>query len=104
MRVMGLIFWRVWLAISHGECFLLRPIPSYVLPNYVLMMPTRTVLEPYFVSILQIILTRLQNSRTETLSLRFVRFYHFVSAHDDNGYGTDFVVQETEKVQQGYVQ
>ena len=60
-------------------------------------------MEPYFVSIMQIILTRLQNSRTETLSLRFVRFFHFVSAHDGKGYSADFLVQVTEKVQEGYV-
>ncbi|CAL5868610.1 uncharacterized protein PFLUO_LOCUS2837 [Penicillium psychrofluorescens] len=58
-----------------------------------------TALEPYFVSIMQIILTRLQNSKTETLTLRFVRFYHFISAHDDKGYSADFVIQVTDKVQ-----
>lgn len=52
---------------------------------------------------MQIILTRLQNSRTEVLALRFVRFYHFISARDDKGYSADFMVQVTEKVQQGYV-
>lgn len=56
-------------------------------------------LEQYFVSIMQIILTRLQNSKTENLTLRFVRFYHFISAHDDKGYTSDFVIQVTEGVQ-----
>lgn len=63
----------------------------------------RTALEQYFISIMQIILTRLQNSRTETLTLRFVRFYHFVSARDDKGYSADFVIEVTDKVQEGYV-
>ncbi|KAJ5248907.1 Chromosome segregation protein Cse1 [Penicillium chermesinum] len=58
-------------------------------------------LEQYFVSIMQIILHRLQNSKTENLSLRFVRFYHFVTAHDDKGYSPDFIMQVTEKVQTG---
>ncbi|PYI10777.1 Cse1-domain-containing protein [Aspergillus sclerotiicarbonarius CBS 121057] len=56
-------------------------------------------LEQYFVSILQVILTRLQNSKTETLTLRFVRFYHFVSAQDDKGYSADFIIQVIDKVQ-----
>ncbi|PWY72351.1 Cse1-domain-containing protein [Aspergillus heteromorphus CBS 117.55] len=59
------------------------------------------LLEQYFVSIMQIILTRLQNSKTETLTLRFVRFFHFVSAQDEKGYSADFVIQVTDKVQEG---
>jgi exportin-2 (importin alpha re-exporter) len=59
-------------------------------------------LEPYFPSIMQIILTRLQNSKTETLTLRFVRLFHFISAHDDKGYSADFVIQVIDKVQAEY--
>ncbi|PYH94234.1 Cse1-domain-containing protein [Aspergillus ellipticus CBS 707.79] len=58
-----------------------------------------TMLEQYFTSIMQIILTRLQNSKTETLTLRFVRFFHFVSAQDDKGYSADFIIQVIDKVQ-----
>lgn len=61
----------------------------------------RTALQQYFVSIMQIIMQRLQNSKTENLAVRFVRFYHFVTAHDDKGYNPDFVMQVTEQVQQG---
>ncbi|KAJ5674709.1 Armadillo-like helical [Penicillium maclennaniae] len=57
-------------------------------------------LEPYFVMIMQIIMQRLQGSKTENLSLRFVRFYHCVTAHDDKGYNPDFVMQATEKIQE----
>lgn len=53
--------------------------------------------------IMQIILQRLQNSKTENLTLRFVRFFHFISAQDDKGYSADFVVQVTDEVQEGYV-
>ncbi|OQE21646.1 hypothetical protein PENSTE_c011G09365 [Penicillium steckii] len=60
-----------------------------------------TALQQYFVSIMQIIMQRLQNSKTENLAVRFVRFYHFVTAHDDKGYNPDFVMQVTEQVQQG---
>lgn len=52
---------------------------------------------------MQILLTRLQNSRTENFALRFVRFYHFVSARDDKGLGADFFIHITEQVQSGYV-
>lgn len=65
---------------------------------------TSTALEQYFVSIMQVILTRLQNSKTEHLTLRFVRFYHFISAHDDKGYSADYFIQVTDKVQAEYVQ
>lgn len=54
-------------------------------------------------SIMQIILTRLHNSKTENLTLRFVRFYHFVSAHDDKGYSADTFIQVTDKLQHEYV-
>ncbi|PGH17247.1 hypothetical protein AJ80_04889 [Polytolypa hystricis UAMH7299] len=60
-----------------------------------------TVLERYFLDIIRIILTRLQNSKTENFALRFVRFYHFISAHDDKGYSADFFIQVTESVQAG---
>ncbi|KNG90193.1 importin-alpha re-exporter [Aspergillus nomiae NRRL 13137] len=56
-------------------------------------------LEQYFISIMQVILTRLQNSKTENLTGRFVRFYHFISAHDEKGYSADFFIQVTDKVQ-----
>lgn len=48
---------------------------------------------------MSLILTRLQNSKTETLTICFVRFYHFISAHDDKGYSADFVIDVVEKVQ-----
>ncbi|PGH31705.1 hypothetical protein GX50_05484 [[Emmonsia] crescens] len=60
-----------------------------------------TLLEKYFVSIIQIILTRLQNSKTENFGVRFVRFYHFISANDAKGYSADFFIQVTENVQSG---
>lgn len=60
---------------------------------------TRSALEQYFTAIIQVIMTRLQNSKTENLQLRFVRFFHFVSARDDQGYSADFFIQVTDKVQ-----
>ncbi|KAL1960042.1 hypothetical protein VTO42DRAFT_214 [Malbranchea cinnamomea] len=58
-------------------------------------------LEQYFITIIRIILTRLQNSKTENLALRFVRFYHFISANDGKGYSADFIIQVTENIQSG---
>lgn len=49
---------------------------------------------------MQIIMQRLQSHKTENLNVRFVRFFHFIVAHDDK-YSPDFVMQLTEKVQQG---
>ncbi|KAJ5778914.1 hypothetical protein N7457_006634 [Penicillium paradoxum] len=60
-----------------------------------------TALQNYFKMIMQIILQRLQNSKTENLTLRFVRFFHFLSAQDDKGYSADFIVQVTDEVQDG---
>ena len=48
------------------------------------------------------LLTRLQNSRTETFALRFVRFYHFIAARDDKGLGADFFINVAEQVQSRY--
>ncbi|KAJ5475856.1 CAS/CSEC-terminal [Penicillium sp. IBT 31633x] len=60
-----------------------------------------TALQNYFKMIMQIILQRLQNSKTENLSLRFVRFFHFISAQDDKGYSADFVIQVIDDIQAG---
>jgi exportin-2 (importin alpha re-exporter) len=35
--------------------------------------------------------------------MRFVRFFHFISAQDDKGYSADFFINVTDKVQAGYV-
>ncbi|KAK2764938.1 importin-alpha export receptor [Arachnomyces sp. PD_36] len=60
-----------------------------------------SILDQYFPTIMQIILTRLQNSKTENFALRFVRFYNFICAHDGKGYSADFFINVTEKVQEG---
>jgi exportin-2 (importin alpha re-exporter) len=55
-------------------------------------------LEPYWIHLITIMLTRLQNP-TQSFQLRFVRFYHFVASRDDKGLGADFFVAATDKVQ-----
>lgn len=54
-------------------------------------------LDQYWVSILNIILTRLQKPQNQQFQMRFVRFYHFISSRD--GLGADFFVTVTDKVQ-----
>jgi exportin-2 (importin alpha re-exporter) len=59
-----------------------------------------STLEPYWVHILNIMLTRLQGKQSASFQLRFIRFYHFVGARDDKGLGVDFFVAATDRVQQ----
>ncbi|EEP78665.1 HRC135 protein [Uncinocarpus reesii 1704] len=71
-----------------------------LLENVISAFPS-AILEKYFATITQIILTRLEKSKTENFTLRFVRFYHFISALNENGYGCDFFIQVTEHIQSG---
>jgi exportin-2 (importin alpha re-exporter) len=57
------------------------------------------VLEPYFVTILQLMLQRLSNMKTENFQQRFIAFYHFISARQDKGLGTDFFINVTDQIQ-----
>jgi exportin-2 (importin alpha re-exporter) len=63
-------------------------------------LPSATM-QPYFVPVLNIILTRLQNSKTETLSLRFVRLYHLISSLAHKGMGADFFISLIDSIQSG---
>jgi exportin-2 (importin alpha re-exporter) len=56
-------------------------------------------LQNYFQTIISLMLTRLSTSKTENFALRFVRFYHFVSARDDKGLGADFFISVSDQVQ-----
>lgn len=56
-------------------------------------------LTPYFVTILQVMLQRLSNNKTENFQQRFIAFYHFVSARLDKGLGTDFFINVTDQIQ-----
>ncbi len=57
-----------------------------------------STLEPYWVHILNILLTRLQGKQSLAFQLRFIRFYHFVGARDDKGLGVDFFVAASDRV------
>lgn len=60
-----------------------------------------TALENYWIAMLQLMLTRLSNNKTETFTLRFVRFYHLVSALVDKGLGADFFISIADQIQEG---
>ena len=63
---------------------------------------SRSMLEQYYPSILNVLLNRLQNTKTESFASRFVRLYHFISAKDDKGLGADFFISKLDQVQEGY--
>ena len=58
-------------------------------------------MQPYFRTILQVLLARLQDSKTETFAQRFARLYHFISAKADDGLGADFFISACEQLQEG---
>ena len=60
------------------------------------------MLEQYYPSILNVLLNILQNTKTESFALRFVRLYHFISAKDEKGLGADFFISKLDQVQEGY--
>ncbi|KAL9608180.1 MAG: hypothetical protein Q9167_006970 [Letrouitia subvulpina] len=61
----------------------------------------REIIGDYFGLILQALLTRLQNSKTDAFALRFVRFYYFIAAKDDKGLGADFFITLIDQFQSG---
>ncbi|KAK7535633.1 CAS/CSE protein [Phyllosticta citricarpa] len=56
-------------------------------------------LKAYFAPMLQILFTKLSGSPSESFKLRFVRFYHYISARDDKGLGCDFFITVADTVQ-----
>jgi exportin-2 (importin alpha re-exporter) len=57
-------------------------------------------LENYWTTILQLMFHRLSNTKTENFTMRFVRFYHLVSALTDKGFGADFFIAAADRVQE----
>ncbi|KAF2263655.1 Cse1-domain-containing protein [Lojkania enalia] len=56
-------------------------------------------LQAYFITIVQLMLTRLSGSKTEVFQQRFIAFYHFISARQDKGLGADFFINVTDQIQ-----
>lgn len=64
----------------------------------------RPALVSYFPAILQIVYSRLSATNvTDAFKLRFVRFYHLVSALNDpkHGYGADYFIAASDSIQEG---
>ena len=59
-----------------------------------------SILQNYYTQIVSLMLTRLSNTKTESFTIRFIRFYHFVAARDDKGLGADFFINIADQVQQ----
>ncbi|KKF93943.1 Importin alpha re-exporter [Ceratocystis fimbriata CBS 114723] len=57
-------------------------------------------LDAYFSTVLQLLFSKLQ-SAADSFKLRFVRFYHLVSARLEQGYGADYFISQSEKLQAG---
>ncbi|KAI9741905.1 MAG: importin-alpha export receptor [Cirrosporium novae-zelandiae] len=73
---------------------------AFELLECVTMNFSASALQKYFVTVCQLILMRLQNSKTDTLTFKFVHFYHVVSSRDDKGLGADFFINAIEQVQE----
>lgn len=56
------------------------------------------MLDQYFGTIIQLIYTKLQGNPGQSLKLRFVRFFHLVSSRLEAGYGTDFFISHSDKL------
>lgn len=61
----------------------------------------RSVLERYFGTILQLLYTKLQGTPADSFKLRFVRFYHLVSARSEAGFGADYFIKQSDSVEEG---
>ncbi|EPE07911.1 chromosome segregation protein [Ophiostoma piceae UAMH 11346] len=72
-----------------------------VLESIVNSIPS-AALDPYFTTILSKLFTKLDKSMSDSFKIRFVRFYHLVSAKGaENGFGADFFVRHANKVTEG---
>ncbi|KAF7551675.1 hypothetical protein G7Z17_g4815 [Cylindrodendrum hubeiense] len=60
-----------------------------------------SVLEPYFGTVLRLLYTKLQGSPADSFKLRFVRFYHLVSARSEAGFGADYFITQSDQVEAG---
>ena len=78
----------------------INDIHGFDLIEVILSTVPASALQNYYTQILSLMLTRLSNSKTESFTIRFVRFYHFVAARDDKGLGADFFIAIADQVQE----
>ncbi|KAF3935709.1 Exportin-2 [Dactylella cylindrospora] len=62
--------------------------------------PTPAI-DPYMNQVFTILMTRLSGSRTETLTLRFVKFFYFLASRISEGAGPDWTISKIDSVQAG---
>ncbi|RDA93454.1 hypothetical protein CP533_2671 [Ophiocordyceps camponoti-saundersi (nom. inval.)] len=55
-------------------------------------------LDKYFDTIIQLLYRKLQATPPDSLKLRFVRFYHLVSAKLEDGFGADYFIKHSDQV------
>lgn len=58
-----------------------------------------SAIQQYFPTILTILFTRLNANPPERFKQRFVKFYHLVSSRDQNSFGADFFIKNSDIVQ-----
>ncbi|KAH6655266.1 chromosome segregation protein [Truncatella angustata] len=61
----------------------------------------KAIIEKYFVTILQLLYTKLQSNPSDSFKRSFVCFYHLISARTDAGLGADFFIAKTNAIQEG---
>ncbi|KAI1805565.1 Cse1-domain-containing protein [Daldinia bambusicola] len=72
---------------------------AFDLLESVIISVDRSAIEPYFKEILALLFTKLQKTPSDSFKLRFVRFYHLVSARVEAGLGTDFFISQVDLIQ-----
>lgn len=60
----------------------------------------RAALDQFFSAILTLIFTKLTKAPAQTFKLRFARFYHLVGARLEAGYGADYFITQSNKIDQ----
>ena len=58
-------------------------------------------MQQYYTPLLQMILSKLDKSKSDSLNSRFTRFYHLISAKADEGLGADFFIGLINNIGQG---
>ena len=56
-------------------------------------------MQPFYGPLIQLVLQKLDKSKSEIVNSRFTRFYHLVSADVDRGLGADFFIGLLDSVQ-----
>ena len=58
-------------------------------------------MQQYYTQLLQMILEKLDKSKSDAFHSRFTRFYHLISAKADDGLGADFFIRLIDAIGSG---